>query len=80
MKTPKRTKTPRVSITLPRNEWDKIAAVLFEDAYHKIDHAKRPCDPNTLTIYLETIKKQLRLARYLNAHITDSNDDNDIPF
>ena len=73
-------KTPRVSITLPRNEWDKIAAILFEDAYHKIDLAKRPCDPDTLIIYLETIKKQLRLARYLHARITTSNDDDDIPF
>lgn len=66
-------KTPRVSITLPRNEWDKIAAVLLEDAYHKIDLAKRPCDTDTQIIYLETIKKQLRLARYLKASI-------DIPF
>lgn len=73
-------KTPRITITLPRNEWDKIAAVLLEDAYHKTDLAKRPCDPNTLIIYLETIKKQLRLARYLNAHITASNDDDDTPF
>lgn len=62
-------KTPRVTITLPRNEWDKIAAVLFADAYHKIDHAKRPCDPDTLIIYLEIIKKQLRLARYLTAKL-----------
>ena len=62
-------KTPRVSITLPRNEWDKIAAILFEDAYHKIDLAKRPCDPDTLIIYLEIIKKQLRLARYLTAKL-----------
>lgn len=73
-------KTPRISITLPRNEWDKIAAVLLEDAYNKIDIAKRPCDPKTLIIYLETIKKQLRLARYLNAHITTSNNHDDIPF
>lgn len=73
-------KTPRVSITLPRKEWDKIAAVLFEDAYHKINLATKPCDPNTLIFYLETIKKQLRLARYLNARITTSNDDDDIPF
>ena len=62
-------KTPLITITLPRNEWDKIAAVLFEDAYHKIDLAKRPCDPDTLIIYLETIKKQLRLARYLKAKL-----------
>lgn len=73
-------KTPRVSITLPRKEWDKIAAVLFEDAYHKIDHAKRPCDLDTQIFYLETIKKQLRLARYLKDHITTSNDDYDTPF
>ena len=62
-------KTPLVTITLPRNEWDKIAAVLFEDAHNKIDLAKRPCDPDTLIIYLETIKKQLRLARYLTAKL-----------
>ena len=66
-------KTPRSTITLPRNEWDKIAAVLIEDAYHKIDIAKRTCDTDTQIIYLETIKKQLRLARYLKASI-------DIPF
>lgn len=63
-------KTPLITITLPRNEWDKIAAVLLEDAYKKIDIAKRPCNPDTLIIYLETIKKQLRLARYLHAKIT----------
>ena len=62
-------KTPLVTITLPRNEWDKIAAVLLEDAYNKINHAKRPSDPDTLIIYLEIIKKQLRLARYLNAKL-----------
>ena len=62
-------KTPLITITLPRNEWNKIAAILFEDAYHKIDLAKRPCDPDTLIIYLETIKKQLRLARYLTAKL-----------
>lgn len=58
-------KTPRVTITLPRNEWDKIAAILFEDAYNKINISKRPCDPDNLITYLEIIKKQLRLARYL---------------
>ena len=73
-------KTPRITITLPRNEWDKIAAVLLDDAYHKIDLSKRPCDTDTQIFYLETIKKQLRLARYLKAHITTSNDDDDIPF
>lgn len=73
-------KTPRVSIALPRNEWNKIAAILFEDAYHKINLATKPCDPDTLIFYLETIKKQLRLARYLKASITTSNDDDDIPF
>jgi hypothetical protein len=62
-------KTPLITITLPRNEWDKIAAVLFEDAHNKIDLSKRPCDPDTLIIYLETIKKQLRLARYLHAKL-----------
>lgn len=62
-------KTPLVTITLPRNEWDKIAAVLLEDAYNKINIAKRPCDPDTLIIYLEIIKKQLRLARYLTAKL-----------
>lgn len=73
-------KTPRVSITLPRKEWDKIAAVLLEDAYNKLAIAKRPCDPDTLIRYLEIIKKQIRLARYLKARITTSNDDDDIPF
>jgi hypothetical protein len=62
-------KTPRISITLPRNEWDKIAAVLLEDAYNKLAIAKRPCDPDALIIYLEITKKQLRLARYLNAKL-----------
>lgn len=62
-------KTPLITITLPRNEWDKIAAVLLEDAYNKISAAKRPCDPDTLIFYLETIKKQLRLARYLNSKL-----------
>lgn len=62
-------KTPLITITLPRNEWDKIAAVLFEDAYHKINLATKPCDPDTLIIYLEIIKKQIRLARYLNAKL-----------
>ena len=62
-------KTPRVTITLPRNEWDKIAAVLLEDAYHKINLATKPCDPDTLITYLEIIKKQLRLARYLHANL-----------
>lgn len=73
-------KTPRVSITLPRNEWDRIAAVLLEDAYNKINHAKRPSDPDSLIRYLEIIKKKLRLARYLKARITTTNDDDDIPF
>lgn len=73
-------KTPRVSITLPRNEWDRIAAVLLEDAHNKINIAKRPCDPDTLIRYLEITKKQLRLARYLKARITTSNDDDDTPF
>ena len=62
-------KTPLITITLPRNEWDKIAAVLLEDAYNKINHAKRPSDPDTLIIYLEIIKKKLRLARYLTAKL-----------
>jgi hypothetical protein len=62
-------KTPLVSITLPRNEWDRIAAVLYEDALKHLDIAKRPCDPDTLIRYLEIIKKQLRLARYLNAKL-----------
>ena len=69
-----------IAITLPRNEWDKIAAVLLEDAYNKLAIAKRPSDPDTLISYLGIIKKQLRLARYLNAHITTSNDDDDTPF
>ena len=73
-------KTPRVTITLPRNEWDKIAAVLLEDAYNRLAIAKRPCELDTLIRYLEITKKQLRLARYLNAHITTSNDYDDIPF
>lgn len=73
-------KTPLITITLPRNEWDKIAAILLEDAHNKINLATKPCDPDTLIIYLETIKKQLRLARYLKDHITTSNDDDDIPF
>lgn len=60
-------KTPRIAISLPRNEWDKIAAVLLEDAHHKINLATKPCDTDTLIFYLETIKKQLRLARYLHA-------------
>jgi len=62
-------KTPIITIPLPRNEWVKIAAILFEDAYHKINLATKPCDPDTLIIYLETIKKQLRLARYLHAKL-----------
>jgi hypothetical protein len=62
-------KTPLITITLPSNEWDKIAAVLLEDAYNKLDIAKRPCAPDTLIRYLEIIKKQLRLARYLNAKL-----------
>ena len=62
-------KTPLITITLPRNEWDKIPAVLLEDAYNKINHAKRPSDPDKLIIYLEIIKKKLRLARYLKAKL-----------
>ena len=55
-------KTPLITITLPRNEWDKIAAVLLEDAYNKLASAKRPCDPDTLIRYLEITTKQLRLV------------------
>lgn len=62
-------KTPLITITLPRNEWDKIAAILLEDAHNKIDHAKRPCNPDPLITYLEIIKKQLRLARYLTSKL-----------
>lgn len=72
-------KTPCVSITLLRDEWDRIAAVLLEDAYNRLAIAKRPCELDTLITYLEITKKQLRLARYLKARITTSNDD-DIPF
>lgn len=73
-------KTPLITITLPRNEWDKIAAVLYEDALKHLDIAKRPCEPDTLIRYLGIIKKQLRLARYLKAHITTSKDDDNTPF
>ena len=62
-------KTPLITITLPRNEWDKIAAVLLEDAYNKLASAKRPCELDTQIRYLEITKKQLRLARYLNAKL-----------
>lgn len=65
-------KTPLITITLPCNEWDKIAAVLLEDAYNRLAIAKRPCELDTLIRYLEITKKQLRLARYLASKLNQS--------